>query len=266
MRKLSNTEIKQTIFDILCSFSEYCDAHGLQYFLSGGTLLGAIRHKGFIPWDDDVDVLMPRKDFDAFHEDVKKEPITDYYKVIGLNAGNSFTPFAKVVDTRTIVDEKYISSDKQLWIDIFPMDGLPEDEEESKKILEKARKLKMNLTRTQAKIGQGKSLIRTIVKIPAMIVLKMIGPESLGKKLDKMARSYGFDESDFIAGISWSLGAKERMEKAKYLPLEDVEFNGRKFHAPAGWDYYLTNIYGDYMTLPPKEKRESHDFVAYIED
>lgn len=266
MRQLNNLEIKQSVLNILCSFAKFCDENDLRYYLCGGTLLGAIRHKGFIPWDDDIDVLMPRPDFDRLHSLLKKENIQSYYRLIGLEMENSFFPFAKIIDTRINVMNDYGTFDKHLWIDIFPMDGLPKNQDESDEILRKAKYLKKCVVLSVAKLGKGKNLFRKIGKIPLVIFLYWYTPEKVGRKLDKLARKYDFNESEYVGGIAWSLGPCERMKKTDYLPYCEVEFCGKKFHAPACWDYYLTQLYGDYMIIPPESQRINHEFVAYIEE
>lgn len=258
MRLLSETEVKDYVFEMLGDFADYCDKNGLRYYLCGGTLLGAVRHKGFIPWDDDVDLLMPRPDFDRLHALLKKETIKTYYKLIGYNAKEGYWPFAKLIDLRTKVDNEFSSADKHLWIDIFPMDGLPDNVEESNTVLSFAPSRKVKFVRAFAKVGKGQSFIRTIGKIPVMIYLRTIGIRKTAKKIDSMARKYPFENSAYVGGIAWSLGPKERMIREEYTPVTDLEFNGRLFHAPACWDKYLKQIYGDYMKLPPVEQRVNH--------
>lgn len=264
MRQLNGMEIKQCVFDILCSFSEFCDKNDLRYYLCGGTLLGAIRHKGFIPWDDDVDVLMPRPDFDRLHVLLKEENIQSYYKLIGIQNENSFLPFAKIVDTRTHVENEYSTFDENLWIDIFPMDGLPENQNQSDRILRKAMLLKKCVSLSVAKLGKGKSIFRKIGKIPFAIFMHLYSPSKIGKRLVELSQRYDFNESEYIGGIAWSLGSCERMKKSEYLPYYEVEFCGKYFHAPACWDYYLTQLYGNYMILPPENQRINHELIAYI--
>lgn len=266
MRQLKDTELKDQIFRILCDFAEFCDANHLRYYLCGGTLLGAIRHKGFIPWDDDVDLLMPRPDFDRMHELVRHNPIKPFYRLIGYNADKGYWPFAKLIDVRTKVINEYSTADKHLWIDIFPMDGLPDDIEESNRILSYAAPHKVDFVRAYARMGKGKNITHTLGKIPVMLYLKLIGIKKTAQRIDSLARQLPFEESEYVGGIAWSLGPKERMRREDYVPIQDVEFNGRMFHAPACWELYLKQIYGNYMELPPVEKRVNHSNVVYMKD
>lgn len=263
MNKLSEKEIKQNIFEILSAFADYCDARGLRYYLCGGTLLGAVRHKDFIPWDDDVDVIMPRPDYVQMQKLIEKIPIAPYYQFRSFEKGNSPFPFGKIVDTRTEVHTKFNNSDNVLWIDIFPMDGVPDEEKKCDAILNQAFKWKVMHGRSLAKIGTGITWMKAILKIPALVVPHMIGWERYTKRLVTLARQYDFDKCEYVAGIMWSCGTCERMKKEDFLPYDDKEFHGRMFHAPACWDLYLKGMYGDYMKLPPKNKRYSHMIDAY---
>ncbi len=264
MRQLDSDEIKKYTFNILCDFAEFCDKNGIRYYLSGGTMLGAIRHKGFIPWDDDIDVLVPRPDFDRMHTILKETHVKPYYKLEGYNAGVGYYPFAKLVDVRTKVINEYSTVDNNLWIDIFPMDGLPDDIESCDEILSFASPLKINYNRAFAKVGKGKNIIRTIGKIPIKIYLNLFGLKKVTKKIDTLARKYPFEESEYVAGIAWSVGPRERMRREDYVPMVDVEFNGKLFHAPACWDTYLKQMFGDYMKLPPEDQRINHSNIVYI--
>ena len=261
-RKLENTEIKERLFRILSDFADYCDANGLRYYLCYGTLLGAIRHQGFIPWDDDIDVMMPRPDFEKLAE-LKLRGMNPNYRLEGYGLKNSLWPFYKIQDISTCVENEYRKGDKHLWIDIFPMDGLPEDSKKSAEILNKTHKLRQLYKYYGAKIGKGKSRFRTIAKIPVILLAKCGGLKLLTCYINTLAQRYGFEDSKYAGEIVWGLGANERMEKADYLPMTEVEFCGRQFHAPACWDHYLSSIYGDYMTLPPAEARITHENTAY---
>ena len=127
MKSLTLKEIQKIEFEILKEFAQFCAKHNLKYYLAGGTLLGAIRHKGFIPWDDDIDVCMPRKDYmyfiNNFDEWNRKLKVKCNYK------SNIDAPFAKIVNLDTIIYSKYANNniDTNICIDIFPVDGLPEN-------------------------------------------------------------------------------------------------------------------------------------------
>ena len=261
--RLESDEIKERLFRILSDFADYCDENQLRYYLCYGTLLGAVRHKGFIPWDDDIDVMMPRPDFDRLVE-MNIKGMNPNYRLEGYSLNNSLWPFLKIQDISTRVENEYRKGDKHLWIDIFPLDGLPADKKKSDKILKKTHKLRQLYKYYGAKIGKGKNIFRIVSKVPIIIIGKCGGLKILSLYIDRLAHRYKFDESDYIGEIVWSLGDFERMKKADYLPAKEVEFCGRQFHAPACWDIYLTSIYGDYMMPPAEKDRTTHEYTAYI--
>ncbi len=264
MKKLSSDGIKQIIFNILCEFDQYCADNNLYYSLCGGTLLGAIRHKGFIPWDDDIDVFMPRYDYMRLQKLVKEMPFPKQYKLISYEEGTASFPFAKILDLNTKVEEKCMTNDEYLWIDIFPVDGLSDDIEENKKILTEAHKNKNAYARSLAKFGEGTTIARAILKTPALIYHKLIGHEKYAANIHTLCTKYDFDHSDYVASISWAYGPGEMMRKEEFLQSVKVPFNGREFNAISCWDSYLTTMYGDYMKLPPENKRINHLMDAYI--
>ncbi len=263
MKKMTNQEIRESVFFMLLSFAEYCDKKGLRYYLCAGTLLGAVRHKDFIPWDDDIDIFMPRPDYMRLHALLREECIKPYYKLKSGVMGNSVIPFAKIVDTRTVAITKFNDLDNILWIDIFPLDGVPSDEKKCGRLLRKANIWRTLFAYSVANLGTGITKWRAIAKMPLVLVAHMIGYKKCAANLAGLANIYKFDESVYIADIVWTVGKKDRIKKSEYLPYVDLEFHGHMFHAPTCWDQYLKNIYGDYMKLPPKDKRYSHCIDAY---
>lgn len=263
MRKLSDKEIKKSIFEILSAFADYCDEHELRYYLCGGTLLGAVRHQDFIPWDDDIDILMPRPDYMRLQHLLEQQSIAPHYQLKCVEKGNSLYPYGKIVDMRTKICSKFNHVDHALWIDLFPMDGIPDSIQKSNAILKKACRWKWMNVRAIYDMGAGTTRVRGILKMPLVFFLRMRERDYYAKRLNAMAKQYDFDDCDYVAGIAWSNGPRERMKKADFVPYEDKEFHGRMFHAPACWDFYLKAMYGDYMKLPPENKRYAHMIDAY---
>lgn len=129
VRILTEKETKRELLNMLIVFSNLCYKNNLKFYLAGGTLLGAIRHKGFIPWDDDIDVCMSRNDYEKLK--LIKEKINDVY---AISEPKNY-PFLKFVNLSSIVDSKFNDSEKHLWLDIMPVDGLPENIEEVEKYI-----------------------------------------------------------------------------------------------------------------------------------
>ena len=169
MRQLTPKEIKVKELELLLKFAAYCDKNNLRYVLAGGTLLGAVRHKGFIPWDDDIDVMMPRSDYERFFSICKKD-----FSCTELSMGNTCFPFGKILDDSVLIIDQYSNENRCLWIDIFPIDGLPKSSIENKLRFWIIKIIKKFWTAAQTNSDIGSTVINQKVK-------KLISP--VAKKL-----------------------------------------------------------------------------------
>lgn len=271
-KELSRQEIHNILSDMLSAFADYCDKHQLRYYLVGGTLLGAVRHQGFIPWDDDIDVGMPRPDYERFLELVKQEPVGDNYQVLTMEDENYTLPFAEMINKQTIVEREtseFIKSELQvlhLFMDIFPQDGWPEDDEKCRKLVKRTNLLRFMNTEARARFGAGTSFARKILKTPVLVVSKAIGSKRIIRYLDKIAKQYDYDKSLYVGAITYGIyGIGERCAGNEVVKFDTVEFEGKYYKAPGCWDSYLKGVFGDYMKLPPENKRINHRMRAWIE-
>ena len=273
MRKLDLNDIKQYELSILKSFDEFCAQNNLDYSLCGGTLLGAVRHRGFIPWDDDIDVMMPRKDYDRllYMRDVSLEGFPDYLVFASWHNKLINYPFIKLLDKRITIDSKYHESNDQkmnnLWIDILPVDNIPNDQKIVARLFNKAGLMRKIICVKFAKVGEGKTKIKALLKPIAKIIFKPFSIYKLDKRLDDISKAYKHKKTNRVGIVLWGLyGLGECIDRKGFYKKIDLEFEGHKFKAISNYKEYLSGIYGDYMTLPPEDKRTTHDMVAYIND
>ncbi|MBQ6002478.1 MAG: LicD family protein [Synergistaceae bacterium] len=271
-KALTLREMQLVELDILKDFKAICDRYGLVYNLIGGTLLGAIRHGGFIPWDDDIDVSMPKPDCDVLVELYKSGVFPKHLKLCAYSLGNFERPFMKIVDTRTVVrNEKNYLQDgnaEGLWIDVIPVSGVPADERLRRKLYNRSHLLYKLICLSKANLGTGATVGRMIVKSVVAIFAKMFGTRFWLNRIEKMMAKYPYEESDFVGELCFSYsGVKNSMPRSEYLDQTEVMFEGMYCKTFRQWDADLTRIFGDYMTLPPENERKKHNIQAWkVED
>ena len=266
-KKLDIRETKEVLLNILIELDKFCRIHDLKYYLCGGTLLGSIRHKGFIPWDDDIDIMMPRPDYEKLLNWDKEFTWPAYLNKVDWKHKSSPYPFIKIIDTRTYIDEKYISANmnaKSLWIDVFPIDGNANSKFFNQILYCRSLFLRKILKLRIANPKEGKSVLKKAIKQLICPFLAPIDIHWLCDKIDLLAKKYSFDESKCIGGVVWGYGTQETMyDKEGFMKSVDVYFENHIFKAPKNYDEYLSNLYSDYMKLPPESQRVSHDYHAY---
>lgn len=263
-RKLSNEEIKACELQILLHIQSFCNDKDIRFYLSGGTLLGAIRHHGFIPWDDDIDICMPRPDYERF---VKSFPETETYRIQSDVLGNWDVPFSKVIDVRTEIQSIYDESGGNLWVDVFPVDGLPKSIQQTKNIYDECNFYRKLFMIGHARLGEGKGIFHKYGKYMVKPLVRMIGTEKFSHKIEEVAQRIPYEEAEYVGAITWGLyGVGERMLKSEFEKQVMVEFEGHQFPTFSCWDSYLHGLYHDYMQLPPVEKRQTHDMEVYVKD
>lgn len=268
MKLLNNDEIKKKQLEILQTVHEFCVQNGIRYSMCGGTLIGAVLHKGYIPWDDDIDIMMPRPDYEnfcrSFNAFEKKRKVLNSF-----NSRNFFQPFSKVIDTTTILQETYDRPVPELGIniDVFPIDGLPNNENKRTKYWRKIAKKKNFATVIYQKNNPKEHGIKKIVRFCLFYFMRPFPANFFAKRLHKIGMKNTFETSSVIANSIFGYGRKEEMPGNLFDSFVDMDFEGRRYKAVAQWDTYLRNIFGDYMTLPPKNERiAKHDFEAFVKD
>ncbi len=261
-------QIKKIELEMLSTLSLICQKNKLKLYLCGGTALGAIRHKGFIPWDDDIDVCLSRPDYEKLRKVLKdRKNLPSFYKMISFEDGTFKLPLMKMIDTRTKCEYDYLEGeeDSGLWIDILPVDGLPDSQKEIEKIYYKVTILRRLAALGTAKIGSGKTKMKERMKYVIVPIIRKIGSKTFSKKIRDLAVSNNYEKSKKVGIITWGLyGTSEVMDKEEFEKQIDVIFEDQTYKVASCIDEYLHNLYGDYMQLPPENKRKRHDMKVTI--
>ena len=251
--------------DILAEIDRICNAHGLQYFLAGGALIGAIRHNGFIPWDDDIDICMLREDFDKFMKYAKNELGTRFSLQDGISEPKYFDTIVRVRDNnstgiiRRDLDHK---CNNGVFVEIYPLDFVNDDTQKYKK-QEKVIHLYRALLHLNA-YGLEKNATSKdkVLYIFSKVLFKFCSPRRVYEMMQDCCRKYTHADGQFVDELMTKYNCRYRYEDVSNT--EYHIFENRQFRIPVGYDHCLRTTYGDYMKLPPENERlQHHNRVVY---
>ena len=264
MEQLSLAEIHEATLEMMDYIHRLCEENHIVYYLAYGTLIGAVRHTGFIPWDDDFDIQMPREDFERFREVFRRKQ-HPYYKLCERkNTENYFYGIPRFSDTRfTYVSEHpgYKPFDTGLFIDIYPLDNFGNTPGEAKRLKKKAdRKNLMYEVYINEADGKGKSspLLRKVCHLLLRAWHGRRYPERIDGEILRLIRRNTSPEDAQIGDVCWDPFYLVTYPRAWYTGRILHGFSGRQYWIPKEYDTILKADYGDYMQLPPEEKRIPH--------
>ena len=265
-------EAQLCLLDLLKVFKAICDAEGIPYFLMGGTLLGAVRHGGFIPWDDDIDVGLFRPDYDRFMDAGKRYlPEGVAFEHYTLNPAYQDYTMKLVNRNVTYVTERQTARVRQhAWIDIFPLDGVPESATGrflQFRRLDWRRMLCSFHYIRDVRLDPERSLWKRALVAFAQTapVGKLVNPSAEKRALDRIFRSCPTESASLLGNYMGAYHEREVYPKAWFTPGRTLEFEGDAYQVPAETEAYLTRLYGDYMRLPPPEARTPKHRIVEIE-
>ena len=248
--------LQMRMLKVLEAIDETCRKHSLRYGICAGSLIGAVRHKGFIPWDDDMDILMPRPDYEQFVAHSREWLPEPYEFVCAENDPAYPLPFGKVQDaSTTLIERVHLSYLGGIYVDVFPLDAVPSAPLARRMHLWRYGLLRQALYwihRDPYKHGHGPSSW-----IP-LLTRKLTTMERLQQKIRRLLTKYDYDSCTLVADYTDGLeGVMPKEVEGVYAPYG---FEGKTFMGVKDYDYYLTQMYGDYMKIPDGDHQRQHNF------
>ena len=265
---LNNKEIKNELCNMLESLKSVFEKYNIKYSVMSGTLLGAVRHNGFIPWDDDIDIAMLREDYEKFIQLIKKGRLKKYsLEAVGEEIGNGYLPFLKVMNRKIVVEEDLnlrLMNESYLWIDIFPFDYIEESEMQQRiNYIKKQRNLFGRKICQLEKYYKQKKGMKKIYYLIMSCYYKSKDIHEISNNIIQLSKQT-CQYCDFMADLSWgSTEIKKCVPSYLFNELADYQFENITVKGFKDYDTYLTAIYGDYMKLPPESQRINHGIKAW---
>ena len=267
MRKIDIEEYKKIVVNVLAQIDRICRENNLEYFLAYGTLIGAIRHNGFIPWDDDIDIIMMRDNYNKLREIICNGDYDIRFIDITTNPDTIY-PYGKICDKHTHLKEKNFVQVKDYgaFVDVFPFDYLPEDEEKRRELNKKYRKMEKIVVHS-SRTGYNKTgnTITDLKRFFSFHIFRHFNTSKLVKKMDDAFTELSKVKTNRV-GVPWGSGNVSYPESYFKNPVEHI-FEDKMFYIPEKYDEILTVQYGNYMEPPPENKRiYSHSLECYIDE
>ena len=267
MKEMTTREVQLVCLELLKDVHEFCIEHDIHYSLSGGSLIGAIRHNGFIPWDDDADIQMPRPDFDRFIKTYKSKRGFQLYAREKDNGSDVYSRIARVFDVEnTYVDqmaEPVVDRQVGVWIDIIPVDGAPNTKDKANKYIKEVKRREQLVSC----YATSKATLSDISKFPStvervkFVIKKIIGFFIPNKYIDvfvEFSRKYDYNKTSFFYATP-HYGIREWQPKNVMENFMLHKFEDTELYIMTRYDLNLKSLYGNYMQLPPKERQIVHE-------
>lgn len=267
MLEITLKELQKIELAMLLDFDRVCRKHNLRYSLAYGTLLGAVRHKGYIPWDDDIDIMMPREDYETLLT-LADEQYEDGYEVWEHRKTEGYVhPIAKMVNTKTVLVEK-LNIDKVkplgVYLDIFPLDKISNDKTEQTALYNRCLKNAQHLAFSVLRFRKTGNPIKNIFKIIILAYYHLRGPRPYLKTLDKIINECDVLQNNLLKVIVFPEQLENAINGNEFDDLCELEFEGHYLYAIRNYDQWLTSSYGNYMQPPTEEHRvRTHDTITY---
>lgn len=254
------TELQSKLLDMLKWFHAFCVENNLRYYALGGTLLGAVRHKGFIPWDDDIDVGLPREDYNKLIALSSSLPEPYVLETPQSEAKDFLYAYSKLYNTDTTLTEKGKKNIKRgIYLDVFPLDGLGNSEEEAKKNFDRTAKLVKKLAVRVSPVRKGRGFAKNCAVVLARCVPQfLLNDKKLARKLDNTAARIHFDDSVYVGNLVCNYKPNNILKSENFGTPQLYQFEDTEIYGAENCDGYLTQVFGDWRKLPPESERISY--------
>lgn len=256
-------DIQLVSLDILKDIHDFCTKNNLNYYIAYGTLLGAVRHNGFIPWDDDIDIVMPRPDYERFIKTYKSERGMQLFT---YQYSKCLIPYARICEMKrtqvNFIQKPWTKHRTGIFLDIFPLDAVSKDEFDQKKNMAmKLWKRSWSMRYTLTPLRTYKGINKKCKWVTRKIISLLLEKKRITKHIN-LCKNTAWGKSDYLCQLACPDSNERIIEKKWFDEKVLLQFEDAEFYAPKDWDKILQNIFGDYMQLPPIAEQVPHTYYA----